>query len=76
MLKNTPANGKLVTFGIVPTHAETGYGYIRRGELIGNDAYAVAEFVEKPDIDTAGDYSNQGNITGIAYVFISCKLLL
>ncbi|EBA3016937.1 mannose-1-phosphate guanylyltransferase/mannose-6-phosphate isomerase, partial [Salmonella enterica] len=54
------ANGKLVTFGIVPTHAETGYGYIRRGELIGNDAYAVAEFVEKPDIDTAGDYFKSG----------------
>lgn len=54
------ANGKLVTFGIVPTHAETGYGYIRRGELIGNDAYAVAEFVEKPDIDTADDYFKSG----------------
>ncbi|HHT1011300.1 TPA: mannose-1-phosphate guanylyltransferase/mannose-6-phosphate isomerase [Citrobacter freundii] len=52
--------GKLVTFGIVPTHAETGYGYIRRGENIGDDAYAVAEFVEKPDFDTACHYLGTG----------------
>ncbi len=36
-------NGKLVTFGIVPTHAETGYGYIKAGEqLIGNGEEGVA----------------------------------
>lgn len=51
--------GKLVTFGIVPTHAETGYGYIRRG--IGqNGAYAVAQFVEKPDAPTAENYLQSG----------------
>jgi mannose-1-phosphate guanylyltransferase len=54
------ALGKLVTFGIVPTHAETGYGYIRRGDAIGGDAFAVAEFVEKPDYDTARDYIESG----------------
>ncbi|EAN9312833.1 mannose-1-phosphate guanylyltransferase/mannose-6-phosphate isomerase, partial [Salmonella enterica subsp. enterica serovar Muenchen] len=48
--------GKLVTFGIVPTQAETGYGYICRGEAIGEDAFSVAEFVEKPDFDTARHY--------------------
>ncbi|EBL2756458.1 mannose-1-phosphate guanylyltransferase/mannose-6-phosphate isomerase [Salmonella enterica] len=48
--------GKLVTFGIVPTQAETGYGYICRGEAIGEDAFSVAEFVEKPDFDTACHY--------------------
>lgn len=52
--------GKLVTFGIVPTHAETGYGYIRRGENLGEDAYAVAEFVEKPDLETACHYLETG----------------
>lgn len=47
--------GKLVTFGIVPTHPETGYGYIRRGaEQSG--AFAVAQFVEKPDVATANEY--------------------
>lgn len=51
--------GKLVTFGIVPTHAETGYGYIRRG--VGqNGAYAVAQFVEKPDAPTAENYLQSG----------------
>lgn len=52
--------GKLVTFGIVPTHAETGYGYIRRGEAIDAQAYAVAEFVEKPDYNTACHYIESG----------------
>ncbi|MDE9534058.1 mannose-1-phosphate guanylyltransferase/mannose-6-phosphate isomerase [Xenorhabdus bovienii] len=51
--------GKLVTFGIVPTHAETGYGYIRRGtEQKG--AFAVAQFVEKPDSITAEQYLQSG----------------
>ncbi|MFM5080750.1 mannose-1-phosphate guanylyltransferase/mannose-6-phosphate isomerase [Aeromonas veronii] len=51
--------GKLVTFGIVPTHAETGYGYICRGaEQQG--AFAVAKFVEKPDSVTAESYLASG----------------
>jgi mannose-1-phosphate guanylyltransferase/mannose-6-phosphate isomerase len=41
-------NGALVTFGIVPTTPETGYGYIRRGALSGG-SYCIAEFVEKPE---------------------------
>jgi mannose-1-phosphate guanylyltransferase/mannose-6-phosphate isomerase len=47
--------GKLVTFGIVPTSPETGYGYIRRGA-----GHAVAAFVEKPDAETAARYLNSG----------------
>ena len=53
------ASGGLVTFGIVPTHAETGYGYIRRGSEQ-HDAYTVAEFVEKPDAATAKCYFTNG----------------
>lgn len=50
-------HGKLVTFGIVPTHPETGYGYIRRGKpLEDENIFTVAEFVEKPDFNTACDY--------------------
>src|SRR5690606_35976463 len=45
--------GKLVTFGIVPTHAETGYGYIERGEPIGNLGAGVQRFVEKPNAKLA-----------------------
>lgn len=52
--------GKLVTFGIVPTAPETGYGYIKRGESQQNSGYAVAEFVEKPDQITAKTYLNTG----------------
>ena len=48
-------DGKLVTFGIVPTYAATGYGYIRRGESEGN-GYIVDEFVEKPDQSSASAY--------------------
>ncbi|WP_444891412.1 mannose-1-phosphate guanylyltransferase/mannose-6-phosphate isomerase [Microbulbifer sp. DLAB2-AA] len=52
--------GHLVTFGIVPTRAETGYGYIRRGEGLSAGAWAVAEFVEKPDAETAESYLADG----------------
>jgi mannose-1-phosphate guanylyltransferase len=44
----------------VPTHAETGYGYIRRGDSLSDDSYEVAEFVEKPDFDTASSYLVSG----------------
>lgn len=55
--------GQLVTFGIVPTGAETGYGYIQRGqqEIIGdNVAYRVNRFVEKPNKTTAEGYVASG----------------
>ncbi|MEH6499678.1 MAG: mannose-1-phosphate guanylyltransferase/mannose-6-phosphate isomerase [Pseudoalteromonas distincta] len=53
-------SGKLVTFGIVPTKAETGYGYIEQGEILGNDGFSVARFVEKPDQTTAEQYLASG----------------
>ncbi|WP_417568374.1 mannose-1-phosphate guanylyltransferase/mannose-6-phosphate isomerase [Marinobacter sp.] len=52
--------GKLVTFGIVPHHPETGYGYIHRGTELGPDSYAVDRFVEKPDQATANRYLDSG----------------
>ncbi len=52
--------GKLVTFGIVPTNAATGYGYIKRGEAEGN-GFIVDQFVEKPDRDTAEEYLTTGD---------------
>lgn len=54
------SEGHLVTFGIHPTHPETGYGYIRRGEMIGSDGFTVDAFVEKPDIETARGYLADG----------------
>ena len=50
--------GKLVTFGIVPTGPETGYGYIKAGA--GSGARAVESFVEKPDLATAQGYVASG----------------
>jgi mannose-1-phosphate guanylyltransferase len=52
--------GKLVTFGIVPTQAATGYGYIRRGAAEGK-GFGVSEFVEKPDQSTAEEYLESGD---------------
>lgn len=49
-------HGQLVTFGVVPTHAETGYGYIQRGIVQGEHGFKVKRFVEKPDRITAEDY--------------------
>ncbi len=52
--------GYLVTFGIVPTAAETGYGYIKRSDENIADAFKVAEFVEKPDVAVAERYVSSG----------------
>jgi mannose-1-phosphate guanylyltransferase/mannose-1-phosphate guanylyltransferase/mannose-6-phosphate isomerase len=53
--------GFLVTFGIVPTEPETGYGYIKRDTLQHGSAYSVAAFVEKPDAETAKHYLKSGD---------------
>jgi mannose-1-phosphate guanylyltransferase/mannose-6-phosphate isomerase len=69
-------SGRLLTFGIVPYKPETGYGYIRAGlalevpgprsQVQGADqspftAFAVAEFIEKPDLSTARAYVESGD---------------
>jgi len=51
--------GKLVTFGIVPTSPHTGFGYIE-ADVRGTGTVPVAEFVEKPDLETATRYINDG----------------
>ena len=53
--------GKLVTFGIVPTDASTVYGYIKSSKERINGSYKVEEFIEKPDLITAKSYLDQGN---------------
>ena len=52
--------GQLVTFGVVPTAPETGYGYIRRAEGSG-PCYPIAQFVEKPDAARAAEYVASGD---------------
>ncbi len=53
---NLAAEGKIVTFGIEPQYPETGYGYIEQGE-----GTSVNSFREKPDLETAKSYIEQGN---------------
>ncbi len=55
-------DGWLVAFGIEPDYAETGYGYILRGESLGNGegGYRIERFVEKPDLATAERYLAEG----------------
>lgn len=53
-------NDKLVTFGIVPTQPEIGYGYIKKGQQ-SSTGFEVSEFVEKPDLETAKGYFTSGD---------------
>jgi mannose-1-phosphate guanylyltransferase / mannose-6-phosphate isomerase len=52
--------GSLVTFGIVPTAPETGYGYIHRGAAQGG-AFTIDEFIEKPKAERAQYFLNAGD---------------
>jgi len=69
---------KLVTFGIVPDHAATGYGYIHRGEPFfvspecqsDSAVYDVERFVEKPDLSTAQAYVSNGTYYWNAGIFL------
>ncbi len=55
--------GRLVTFGIAPDRAETGYGYIRKGDGVEGveGCFAIESFAEKPDAATAEGYIAEGN---------------
>ncbi len=59
----------LVTIGIEPTRAATGYGYIEMGEAIGS-GYRVARFVEKPNLRTAEAYLRSGRYLWNAGIFV------
>ncbi len=67
---NAAGNGAIITFGIKPTHAHTGYGYIQSGSLISEDVYRVASFREKPDVKTASDYLTAGGYYWNAGIFL------
>ena len=52
-------DGQLVTFGIVPSHPETGFGYLR-ATVDDANAVPLESFVEKPDLETAKSYLRDG----------------
>jgi len=54
------AKGYLLTFGIEPAAAETGYGYIRFGDRLADGVCSVEQFREKPDAATAEEYVASG----------------
>ena len=65
------ARDAIVTLGVVPTSAHTGYGYLRRGEeLSERGAWQVREFREKPDAATAAGYVTSGEYWWIAGMFV------
>jgi mannose-1-phosphate guanylyltransferase len=55
------ADDWLVSFGIEAKSPETGFGYLQRGDPIGDLGYKVARFVEKPDLDRAKDFVASGD---------------
>ncbi len=69
--------GDLVTFGIVPQSAETGYGYIKAGKPIGDGGFDVAEFKEKPSQEIAESYLASGDYywNGGIFVFTAASYL-
>ena len=62
---NLAQDGYLVTLGIKPTFASTGYGYVQRDEPVGTygelQAYRVVKFKEKPDEETAKQFLQRGD---------------
>jgi mannose-1-phosphate guanylyltransferase len=64
--------GYLVTLGVVPTHAATGYGYIQAGAPLhaASPSAMVERFVEKPDAETAATYFDEGGHLWNAGIFV------
>ncbi|EGW50944.1 mannose-1-phosphate guanylyltransferase/mannose-6-phosphate isomerase [Desulfovibrio sp. 6_1_46AFAA] len=62
--------GYIATFGIIPTAAETGFGYMEQGTSLGEGAYRVARFVEKPDSATAQAMLAQGSFVWNSGMFL------
>ena len=72
------SNGKIVTFGITPTRAETGYGYLELSKTSDLDAVDLLRFVEKPDAVRAEQMLDAGNFLWNAGIFMfrACDMIL
>jgi mannose-1-phosphate guanylyltransferase len=60
----------LVTIGIPPTEPHTGYGYIKRGGALSGRAFKVERFFEKPSIERAEKYLEQGGFSWNSGMFV------
>jgi mannose-1-phosphate guanylyltransferase / mannose-6-phosphate isomerase len=72
------SNGKIVTFGITPTRADTGYGYLELSGPSDVDAVDLLRFVEKPDAVRAEQMLDAGNFLWNAGIFMfrACDMIL
>jgi mannose-1-phosphate guanylyltransferase/mannose-6-phosphate isomerase len=68
--------GRIVTFGVRPERAATEYGYISPGEVVSGEVRAVAEFVEKPDPQTAAEYIEAGYLWNSGNFMFRAAVLL
>ena len=64
--------GLLVTFGIQPTHPDTGFGYIELGDAIAGEsqAFAIRRFVEKPPLEKARAFVESGRFAWNSGMFV------
>ena len=62
-------SGKLVTFGVVPTNPNTGFGYIKKGKEV-VEGYEVENFSEKPNYETAKEFYQSGNYLWNSGIFL------
>ena len=62
---------KIVTIGVPPHFPHTGYGYIKKASDLGNQAFVVDRFVEKPDLETAKSYLASGDYLWNAGMFVT-----
>lgn len=65
--------GYIVTFGVVATEPETGYGYIKVGEALYPDGFLVERFIEKPARNVAEEYISEGGYYWNSGIFVAKK---
>jgi len=65
----------IVTLGVTPDRPATGFGYIERGDPVG-EGYRVSRFVEKPDADRAAAYLEAGSFSWNAGIFVFSTLTM
>lgn len=63
-------NGQIVTFGITPTYAETGFGYLECSDITIGVPSPVSRFIEKPKLELAQDMLNEGGFLWNAGIFL------
>jgi mannose-1-phosphate guanylyltransferase len=72
-IKNAEAHKSIVTLGIQPTRPDTGYGYIecdKNEHISGGEVLSVRQFREKPNLETANYFLNEGNYLWNSGIFI------